>query len=454
MFDKFKGIESNYSVEKIQYKGEQIWSYLRSAYYWKSLEEITREYTNTKKENIILILFKYLKQSFYGFKNWFKVYDYLVFGTTELRILNKNKYIDKSFEKIMEMVGYDKCLYIDQPSQNHMPIEKIPTNHIVSEKILLLFMALTTRVSKIFILNGIKISILEEINKKENLKVDYQQIIKRFNIEKRIYKLLLIFYNPKAIFINCYYCKQSLVKAASELNIKVIEVQHGQIGNSHFAYNLNKKLDNSFFPDILLTFGEYDKSMVERSQNNPFNKVVAVGRYSLELIKAETIPQSLLEITKQYVKTVSVSTQYTLESELAEFIKNIAKTNNNIGFLFSLRHFDKNYYDRFSLPSNVHLFKGKFSCYDLLKASDMHMTCYSTCGIETIFFKKKSILVNINNMAFKIMGNIKSENIYIIETEEEFQGIINRDYVEEIDIIYANDYITNIREFIDTNINV
>ena len=454
MFDKFKEIESNYDVENIRYRGEQVWSYLRTVYYWKSLENVTNEYANLRKENFITKLFKYIKQSFYGFSNWFQTYDYFVFAPTELRILNNNQYIDKSFEKIMEMLGYDNCLYIDQSNQEYIPIKKTPTLHIVSGRILTFSMALMTRISKLIFLRKKEIRILDEINKREKLKVDYPQIVIRFDIEKRIYKLFLNLYTPKVIFINCYYSNQSLVKAASELNIKVIEVQHGQIGENHFAYHLNKKLDNSFFPDILLTFSEYDKSMVERSQNNPFNKVVAVGRYALELIKAETIPQSLLEITKQYDKTVSISTQYTLESELAEFIKNIAKTNNNIGFLLSLRHFNKNYYDRFSMPSNVYLFKGEFSCYDILKVSDMHMTGYSTCAIEALFFKKKSILININNMAFKTMGNIKSENIYIIETEEEFQSIIKRDYVEEIDIIYANDYITNIRDFMYTNMNV
>jgi len=451
MLDRFIKIEKKYNVDDIEYKGDKIWAYLRIIYANAIMKDIISNYTNSRKKTFLIKLFNMIKQSFYGFKNWFGSYDYFVISNTSCRIKIDDKYIDKSFEKIMEILSYDKVLCLDKGVPFHLPIEQISTKYIVSIDMIYLLTGLFYKLL-IFLKINNRISKLELLNKKENLSIDYRNNIIKFNIMKNIMKILLRIYRPKVIFINCYYSYQSIIKAASELNIKTVEVQHGIIGSSHYAYNFYNKVDSSFFPDILLTFGDYDKDIILNNRFNPFKKVIPIGRYSLELIKDTDIPSELLNLIQEYKYSISISTQYTVEDELAIFIKNIALENSDTVFLFSLRHFEKEYYDKFDMPKNIYLFKGEYSCYDILKACQIHMTSYSTCALEAEVFLKPTIVVNINKFtSYYIKDMLYSDNIYNISTETEFDKLKNIKFINSVNFFYKDNYIENIKKFIDSN---
>ena len=56
-----------------------------------------------------------------------------------------------------------------------------------------------------------------------------------------------------------HYCVFCLIcnKVFHEYGIPVIEVQHGQIGSGHVAYNLTSNSTKMYLPDIVATFGQY-----------------------------------------------------------------------------------------------------------------------------------------------------------------------------------------------------
>ena len=58
MFDIFKELEKNYSVEDIYYKNEQVWAYLRNTYFNHTIKHVTTDYSNSKKENFFKKLYK------------------------------------------------------------------------------------------------------------------------------------------------------------------------------------------------------------------------------------------------------------------------------------------------------------------------------------------------------------------------------------------------------------
>jgi len=448
MFDKFRDIEQKYSVEDIYYDNEQVWSYLRNTYFNSTIENISEDYTKETKEGLLTKLYRMIKQSLYGFRNWFGRYDYIFFSDSQERILVEGLYVDKSLEKIIETHGAQKCLMIETPVSQHKPIEKVSTKRIVSSTLLNLFLALLSRFILLFKSKQFTIDILEQLNQREEFLVDYQRIILQFNIRKYLYKIFFRLYHPKAIYINCYYGKQEIICAANELHIQTIEVQHGLIGKEHYAYNPYKKLEKKFFPNTLLTYGDYDKEIVSSNLLSPFSDVISVGSYGLELLKKTAIPPDLQNLVKQYQKTVSISTQYPVENELALFIKAVAERYSQYEFFFALRHFDKNYYKKFNMPSNVHLFYQEYTCYDILKSCDMHCTVYSTCAMESVSFNKKSILINIDEMASNLFADTKSKNIYIANNEKEFLEAMQRVFIAEENIYYTSDYEKNILKFI------
>ena len=455
MIDKFIEIETKYNVEDIEYRGEKVWTFLRANYYRELEKCITKDYAQFKKNNILVKSLILLRESFYGFRNWFRSYDYIFFSDTDGRSKINNKFFDINFEKIIEKIGYDKSLYIELPNPKHYPIKDIFTKYIVSIIGLKFIIYICSKIHFYTFFNKSNISILDDINQNENINLNYLRYINSMIISISIYKFLFRIYKPKVIFLDCYYGKESIIKSAKDLGIKVVEVQHGAIGKSHFAYNVNSYLDNSYIPDILLTFGKYDKKLIESNIYNPFKEIKSIGRYSLEKLKDEPIPTKLLKIKDNYNTLISISTQYPVEKELAKFIKIVSKDNNKVGFLLSLRHYDKSFYDNFKMPNNVYLFKGEYSCYNILKVSDIHLSCYSTCALEATFFEKKVILLDINGLASQYMYEYQSNNLHIISNQDEFQQILSKDYEKEKLNIYDTNYEQNIEDVLKyLNINL
>lgn len=449
MFNRFENIELTYDVENIFYKDNQVWSYLRNHYFEETIKTITAPYNEKNKSSFFIKSLTLLKESLYGFRHWFGSYDYLVFSSSANRQLIDGLYREKSFERMMKLIGQDKFLLIEEAAPEHYPKNLVPTKHIVSRNPLSLVSGLLTRVFFPFYRQDFTIETLEKINSKEECKVAYQSIIIRFNIVKNIMKFFLKIYTPKVIFVSCYYGKQEIVKAAKELDIKVVEAQHGMIGSKHFGYNLNKQFDSAFFPDVLLTYGTYDKNIIKENANNPFHRLYALGSDVLEQIQQHSGPQNLQKLVNKYKYSLSVSTQYTVEDEVALFVRSLALKHKDICFMFSLRHFEKVYYEKFDLPENVYLFKGEYSCYDILKVSDAHLSVYSTCALEALFFDKKSILLNVHNLATQTMEDIVNDNLYIIEDENDFLRVYDKDFKEDQIKIYDKNYEKNLKIFMD-----
>lgn len=449
MIKKFNKIEKTYSVENIENDFSGVWGYLRVVYHVKIIDKLIFDYNKKKKLNRIKNLFKELNNSIYGFRNWFKGYEYIIFSDSSAKKKINNSFLDIRFEEISRILGYNKCLYIDTPVSGHIDSNKLNNYYIVSMK----FINLIIRIIKLFRLNFLfkikNISILDQINIKENLNIDYKNKIIDFKIEKTIFKIMFKIYKPKVIFLSCYYSKQNIIKAANELNIKTIEMQHGIIGSEHFAYNINKLLDKSFFPDILLTYGEFDKNILENNLYNPFNKIIPVGNYLLESIKELPIPFSLDTLTSKYKYSISISTQYTVEKELLKFILEVSSKFDNIGFFFSLRHYDKEYYNKFNLTNNIYIFQEEYNCYDIMKSCNIHLSVYSTCALEALFFNKKVILVNIKNLSQDYIPNILNKSLYIVNSISEFEKVVmSNEYKLQENSLYKSNYKNNIDTFL------
>lgn len=451
MNSTFKQTERRYDVESIRYKGEQVWSYLRTYYFWHTVQNMTGEYARQQKQNPLQKVFKALRETFYGFRNWFKRYEYVVFSNTQSRFLHRGIYREKAFEALIDLLGKEKCLYIDLPNPDHLPRNRISTKRIVSKRLIDMIVRLLL-VPQRLLGRRVEIPLLDTVNRENATSFDYDSFIRTFNVRKKVYRLLFALYRPKAVFVSCYDSDQAILKAASELGIKTVEAQHSAIGAEHFAYNLSKPLDTSYFPDVLLSFGEYDKRALENTPNNPFARIYPVGRYQLELIACEPLPEELLDLTGRYRLSVSVSTQYTAEKKLALFIRELAREHTDIAFMFSLRHFDRDYYAEFGMGPNVYLFKGEYSCYDIMRVSDIHMTCYSTCAQEALFFGKTAILADIDGLATNFMGGLKSQNIRIIQDVHGFSAAAELPFEDETSPLWATNHSQRLEAFIKQEI--
>ena len=238
-----------FEIEK-EYKEEleslEEWNYLRNIY-----RSIDTQNKNTYKINKI----DAIKSIFYGFKNWFRSYDYLVFSYSSERRLIKNKFFDIRVDSLIDIINNNNTLLIENPDILHKKKKLMHTKVLVSRRLIDIFTIILVKLTK----KNYSYNILDIFNKKDDLNLDYSSYINRFNAQYKIHKLWFKLIKPKVIYLDCFYDKQYIIKAAKELDIEIIDVQHGLIGKNHSAYFSRLNLSSFYLPDKLFSFGISEK---------------------------------------------------------------------------------------------------------------------------------------------------------------------------------------------------
>jgi hypothetical protein len=463
MKNVLKDIETRYPVDQVVANGEQVWPYLRIAYFFEYRKRVALS-EDEKPPNLngpLPQMLKRTKNIFYGLDNWFGKYEYLAFGVTQNRRLVGEEYCDRLLDPIIDELGKDRALYIEFPPQSLYPINKVHTRNIVCYD----FIELCARLLSRFTPNNYKIengSILDRIKKEYSLQINDAKLVKLFDSRRRIHNLILRRIKPKALLLTCYYgWLQPAIKAAKSLGIKVIEAQHGVIGKEHFAYNVYANLDRSFFPDYLLTFGESELKTFDNSHFIDQCNVYPVGSFYLEYMRTHRkSDSSIVNKLAGYRKVVGVTLQWTLENRTVDFVCEAANLDRTICYILIPREIREEQYLSWKLPDNVIVIKDK-NFYELMSYVDFHSTVYSTCALEAPSLGVQNILINIDGLSLQYYGDILNDEriTSYANTAEELVNAVNsfnkfeRDTIAELNkFIIRTNYIENVRSFVQTNI--
>lgn len=239
-------------------------------------------------------------------------------------------------------------------------------------------------------------------------------------------------YNPRLVFISDYYNipHQAVIYDAKKLGIKTIELQHGIINNKHPAYNAVIKSDKSFFPDYLLTFGDNVKNVFDE-YNYFINKdnVLPIGSMYIDYINieykaSEETIKMFSNFRKKYKRIVAISSQWTIEDQLIDFLKKSASLNSNVLYIFVPRNVNKDYSNA-NFSENIVILKD-LDVYQIIKEAIFHATVYSTCALEAPALGVSNILINIDGLAKKHYSDllVNRDITKFVDTEEEFLDLI------------------------------
>ena len=406
------------------------WNYLRIqvGFYLKNQNNKLYD-TKNKKNNFFNRLSKIillLKNSFFGFKNWFGKYDYIFISDSSERKLINGYYFDKFFDDIIDKLNNKKNLLIENPIRKHY--KNTYTKYIVSLKLLSILTKLIPTLN-----NKIPQELKKAVNSLNTNISELERKLKNYKKEYVLYKFILKIYSPKIIFINCYYCNLSFVKAAKDLNIKVIEIQHGVISKEHFGYISYLSLDKTFIPDEILVWQKIDY------ENFLISKQNILGHFYLNYL-------SNLEINKYEGVNIAVTIQ-DQDWEffaLIDFIKEMADSYKDISFYLIPRRRN----DFPNLPENVKIIKD--DCYITLLKCQYHMSIYSSCVIEAGYFNMPSILLDINGYASKYFGEYEEKFVFFIKNQVDFGDLLERNLkINKFNVIDKN-YLVNVKSIIDS----
>lgn len=418
MLDQLKEIETTYAVETIEFKGQKVWPILRI--YIGSLLV-----ANSGAKSIDSSVIKsFLNSFFYGFFKLFRKYDFLYFSSSDQRKKTGALYTDKSVDSINEHLG--NGIVFEYPAPKHYKKNQIPTENISSKFVLYFFILIYSKLfhRKEAIKNE---ELLKEILKRYNLSFNYREILIRNLAQYKLMNFMIKRHRPKAAFFVCYYTQMGYIKALNENGVKVVEIQHGVINNSHESYNVFKDIDLTYYPNYLFTFGENEKLNFDDS--NFFIKpenVIPVGHFYLDfLINGYTPDSKLKSVTDQYQWSVAITSQnHYIETQLIEFVIKAANINDSILFVFIPRTLGKSALE-YGFPKNV-IIADWLNCYEIMAQTDFHSTVFSSCAIEAPSIGKQNILINLENLSQIHYGSVLTDEkvTQFVNTPEEYVNCI------------------------------
>lgn len=421
-----KKIETEYDINSIKVNNIKLWGLLRTAYITEYIYKNIQNNENIKsvqKQSVTPIQkIKRVRNIFFGISNILRRREIYAFSDTmELREMN-GKYINKIFDVLMDKKSF---LLVENPvNGNHAPINKRRTKNIISLDIFSLLSKIIIGKRKIIDNEDILI----QINEKYGLNVDAKIMVKKFFKYRGIFKFFLSLCRPKAIMLSCYYgpTYQSLIYASKEKSIPVIEIQHGLIKKDDPFYTSFAKLENNFFPDYLLVWGENTKKSLQQRCLIKTNNIFPIGSTYIEYMnKTENkkLEMQFIEFRKEYKRIVAITAQNLIEYRLFNFIINSALMSPDILYLYIPRGPSVNYDNKFL--KNIKIIKD-FNAYQIIKYSDFHATVFSSCAIEAPALGIQNILININNESKMAYSNILvNRNISkYVDSEKEFVKVV------------------------------
>ena len=293
----------------------QLWKVSRDGIYKKFIREESSNYSIAKayKKNIKNIFF-----------NLSKV-DCLVIENPR-KINLKNSYIDPYTENIVrELFSKNKKILLI--NNGHNGLYQLNSNYIsYTSNCGLLDSILRKGINAILKTSKVCREYISLVNKifRERYDQDLNFYISNYFLDFLKFSIIFKFTKPKELYLVCSYGKEGLIQAAKNNNIKVIEMQHGIVGNFHPGYSFGK-IQPDHFPDEIMLFGQYWKD----STNFPISKLSFYKKYELPNIPSEEI------ISDSSINIIVIS-QKSAREKLVATTKSLARHNPSFEFIFKL----------------------------------------------------------------------------------------------------------------------
>lgn len=448
----FKEIEENYKVEDIKYYNIPLWPFLRLSYYFSIFEE-----KKVKKtlNNSIKIYLNYIFDFIFSMLNIFKKAENIIFSDyLEKRIIG-NQLIDKICNGLPKE---NTIIFEIPPKIDYKLYRKLNFPHVSTLPIYLIARFFSYILKYFIDISKIQnYGILNEIEFRINIRLDIRYLLSQYLIFKKIFYMIFKIKKPSMIFINCSYslANAAAIEAANDLGIKTIELQHGLINENHLAYIHLKKIKYNCFPKFFFSFGDYFTKIIKENYPIDPNYVFTIGNYYIEFMKNYNnikLKEKIEIFKKTYKKIIVVTSQYTIESELINFLENLATSLQDILFIFIPREKIRNYDFKSKNLILIDSLGNDIDFYQIVKHADFHSTVYSTCAFEAPIFGVPNILININNLSnFNLKFLCELNSTKIADTPKDYEKIIKEWVPPEKDklslshsIFFADKYFENL----------
>lgn len=376
--------------------------------------------------------------------------DVLFFGHSRRKLRADGNYEDIYCDPIIDSLGLS-YVYLENSYLGKHLIPAATKNIFYMDCIYLV--ATMLRKVKIIKINLSKrdLEYLTTIQKriKELFEVDFDLVrFVKADLEKRaslipLFKMLIKMIKPKLIVVVCSYGKEVFIEVAKNSNIKVIELQHGNLSSYHLGYSFpGPKRFKSTFPDYFFSFGEMWNKNVELPIGR--DNIVAVGFPYLE---REVEKYQNVERKKQVI----FLSQGSIGKELSRLTYELSKVDGlTYNIVYKLHPGEyKRWREEYPwlINSSVQVVDNDFiHLYQLMAESRVQVGYNSTALYEGLNFGLKTLLysaLGTGSMQYLIDKKLATE----VTTVNEILDVLNQlNDLSPIDTttIFKNNAINNI----------
>lgn len=378
-------------------------------------ENSIRKSTSSKIKLILSSCFSNLKQFF----KLGKYNTWILSSSIDLFEIN-GKLFDNVTSSYIDLI--ENSILIVRP-HTLIDHQKIWTQNYIFESFIIIISIFLKSVFKILRLS---IPFENELKKKAD-NINYKEIYYRFLSEYYVFSFLVKIFGIERVYVNCSYSYFGYIYACRVQGVEVIEIQHGLIPKGHLAYKQDNISNFNFFPNKINVYGDFFKDILnEDSSIFRSEDIQTIGSNALEIYSQISFKKDsqLFKLKKLYKKVVLFCGQYPVDMKSLPILDEIQLESNDICFLFLTRYKEEliKYKSKFK---NVIFYEGSQKFYELIQQVDMHGTVYSTTFLESLYFGKPNIILDIDNYPSKYYNKIIEKNYSFIKCSKEKEEVLN-----------------------------
>lgn len=282
------------------------------------------------------------------------------------------------------------------------------------------------------------------ILKKELFSPMTDHLLYGFTIKKKKAKNILSCIKPFSLLLTAPVGLLWWVAAAKELNIRVIELQHGLIDKNQPQYNwsafLKEGKSKLLTPDVILMWGNYwvDENLLLGFWRK--DELISCGFTKLDKVRekySNLIQSSLKDIHVDSIKYVYTSSKPIRNEAIAfldEFINLIKKNNLSVKVIIKLHPFeDKEFSYYYKLKEKYFSFceiyyHSDINIYDLFVESTVHLSVFSAAILESIELGRPTLILNLpgkeyfNNLIEKSVVRFAESPLDLLKINEQIKN--------------------------------
>lgn len=196
---------------------------------------------------------------------------------------------------------------------------------------------------------------------------------------------------------------KTIFDAAKARSIRTIGIQHGNIHDLHPAY-LYTENDSAkkVYPDKTFIWGAYWKELLSEKGNYQNDTLIITGQIRTDII--QVLNKSQLKIFNNDRKNIVFASQPQRDPYLRyRAAEDVFTAMKNLGGDYCLQlkmhpgeAGDEDYYRNIAKKAGCNNFEivGGFDLYQVIASCDVLITCFSTVGTETVYFRKPLIVLD------------------------------------------------------------